>query len=176
MIVGWRTTTKMTADLVTDALDMAIFSRRRQLLHRVIAHCDVGSQYTSVAYTERLAELGPVPSIGTVSDTETVNALAETVNGCYTTELIRGPSKAHGRPSTCPRDVKGQQDLPVDDIGYGQWSLLIRRPQNCPLMAEFLFHNHLCSARWHRTDALSNMVRDHPGLNAPGFRNDRRFE
>ena len=44
MIVGWRTASTMTADLVTDALEMAIFSRRRQLLRGVIAHSDAGSQ------------------------------------------------------------------------------------------------------------------------------------
>ena len=88
MIVGWRTTTKMTADLVTDALDMAIFSRRTQLLHGVIAHSDAGSQYTSVAHTERLAEIHALASIGSIGDSYD-NAMAESVNGLYKTELIR---------------------------------------------------------------------------------------
>ena len=56
----------MTADLVTDALDTAIFSRRTQLLRRVIAHSDAGSQYTSVAHTERLAEVHALASIAVV--------------------------------------------------------------------------------------------------------------
>ncbi len=56
-IAGWRTASTMTADLVTDALNMAIFSRRHQLLRGVIAHPDAGSQYVSVSYTERLAEI-----------------------------------------------------------------------------------------------------------------------
>ena len=68
MIVGWRTASSMTADLVTDALEMAILSRRRQLLRGVIAHSDAGSQYTSVAYTERLAEIHALPSIGSIGD------------------------------------------------------------------------------------------------------------
>jgi len=67
-IVGWRTASTMTADLVTDALDMAIFSRRHQLLDGVIAHSDAGSQYVSVAYTERLAEIHALASIGSIGD------------------------------------------------------------------------------------------------------------
>ena len=88
MIVGWRTAPSMTADLVTDALEMAIFSRRHQLLRGVIAHSDAGSQYVSVAYTERLAEIGALASIGSIGDSFD-NALAESVNGLYKTELIR---------------------------------------------------------------------------------------
>lgn len=88
MIVGWRTASTMTADLVTDALEMAIFSRRRQLLRGVIAHSDAGSQYTSVAHTERLAEIHAFASIGSIGDSYD-NALAESVNGLYKTELIR---------------------------------------------------------------------------------------
>ena len=78
----------MTADLVTDALEMAIFSRRHQLLRGVIAHSDAGSQYVSVSYTERLAEIHAVASIGSIGDSYD-NALAESVNGLYKTELIR---------------------------------------------------------------------------------------
>jgi putative transposase len=88
MIVGWRTASTMTADLVTDALDMAIFSRRTQLLHGVIAHSDAGSQYTSVTHTERLAEIKALASIGSIGDSYD-NAMAESVNGLYKTELIR---------------------------------------------------------------------------------------
>jgi putative transposase len=88
MIVGWRTASTMTADLVTDALDMAVFSRRTQLLRGVIAHSDAGSQYTSVAHTERLAEIGALASIGSIGDSYD-NSLAESVNGLYKTELIR---------------------------------------------------------------------------------------
>jgi len=88
MIVGWRTAASMTADLVTDALDMAIFSRRHRPLRGVIAHSDAGSQYVSVAYTERLGEIGALASIGSIGDSYD-NALAESVNGLYKTELIR---------------------------------------------------------------------------------------
>jgi putative transposase len=67
---------------------MAIFSRRPQLLHGVIAHSDAGSQHTSVAHTERLAEIHALPSIGSIGDSYD-NAMAESVNGLYKTELIR---------------------------------------------------------------------------------------
>jgi putative transposase len=87
-IVGWRTADTMTADLVTDALEMAIFSRRHQLLIGVIAHSDAGGQYVSVAYTERLADIHALPSIGSIGDSYD-NAMAESVNGLYKTELIR---------------------------------------------------------------------------------------
>lgn len=87
-VVGWRTASTMTASLVTDALDMAIFSRRHQRLTGVVAHSDAGSQYVSVTYTERLAEIGALASIGSVGDSYD-NALAESVNGLYKTELIR---------------------------------------------------------------------------------------
>jgi len=87
-IAGWRTASTMTADLVTDALNMAIFSRRHQLLRGVIAHSDAGSQYVSVSYAERLAEIHALASIGSIGDSYD-NALAESVNGLYKTELIR---------------------------------------------------------------------------------------
>ena len=87
-IVGWRTAATMTTPLVMDALNMAVFSRRLQLINGVIAHSDAGSQYVSVAYTERLAEIGARPSIGTIGDSYD-NSLAETLNGLYKTELIR---------------------------------------------------------------------------------------
>ena len=61
-------------------------------LEGLVAHSDAGSQFTSVRYGERLAELGAVPSIGTVGDSYD-NALAETVIGLYKTELIRGPDQ-----------------------------------------------------------------------------------
>jgi putative transposase len=67
-IVGWRVSASMTTDLVMDALEMAVWQRRTHLLHGVIAHSDAGSQYTSVRYTERLAEIGARPSIGSIGD------------------------------------------------------------------------------------------------------------
>lgn len=90
-IVGWKAATTMATDLVLDALEMAIWARGTTL-KGLVAHSDAGSQYTSLRYTERLAEIGAAPSIGTVGDSYD-NALAETVNGLYKNELIhrRGP-------------------------------------------------------------------------------------
>ena len=87
-IVGWRTASSMTTALVMDALNMAVHSRRLQLLNGVIVHSDAGSQYVAVSYSERLAEIGAQPSIGSIGDSYD-NALAESVNGLYKTELIR---------------------------------------------------------------------------------------
>ena len=90
-IVGWKVATTMRTDLVLDALEMAIW-RRDTVLKGLVAHSDAGSQYTAIRYTERLAEIGAAPSIGTVGDSYD-NALAETVNGLYKNELIhrQGP-------------------------------------------------------------------------------------
>ena len=88
MIVGWRVASSMTTDLVMDALNMAVWTRRACLINGVIAHSDAGSQYVSIAYTERLAEIGARPSVGTVADSYD-NALAEAVNALYKTELIK---------------------------------------------------------------------------------------
>jgi putative transposase len=95
MIVGWRVAAHMRTDMVLDALEMARWSRGTQL-EGLRCHSDAGSQFTSVRYGERLAELGAVPSIGSVGDSYD-NALAETVNGLYKTELIRGPGQGPWR-------------------------------------------------------------------------------
>ena len=89
-ILGWRTAATMTTDMVLDALEQAIWTRDRAgaNLAAVVAHNDRGSQYTSVRYTERLAEAGISPSVGSVGDSFD-NALAETINGLYKTELIK---------------------------------------------------------------------------------------
>ena len=86
-IVGWRVATHMRTDMVLDAIEMARWSRGTRL-EGLVFHSDAGSQFTSIRYTERLVEIGARPSIGTVADSYD-NALAETVNGLYKTELIR---------------------------------------------------------------------------------------
>ncbi|MCU1368083.1 MAG: hypothetical protein JWN39_3722, partial [Ilumatobacteraceae bacterium] len=86
-IVGWTVATNMRTQMVLDALEHARFNRGA-VFDSLICHSDAGSQFTSIRYGERLAELGALPSIGTVADSYD-NALAETVNGLYKTELIR---------------------------------------------------------------------------------------
>ena len=94
-IVGWRVAAHMRTQMVLDALEMARASRGAHL-GGLVAHSDAGSQFTSVRWGERLAELGAVPSVGSVGDSYD-NALAETVIGLYKTELIRGPTQGPWR-------------------------------------------------------------------------------
>jgi len=94
-ILGWRAATSMKTALVLDALEQAIWTRQRGgrgSLAGLVHHHDAGSQYTSIAFTERLAAAGAQPSVGSVGDAYD-NALAESVIGLYKTELIkpRGP-------------------------------------------------------------------------------------
>ncbi len=85
-IVGWRATGTLRSDLALDALDQALYDRETDgpLVH----HSDRGSQYLSIRYTERLAEAGIEPSVGSRGDSYD-NALAETVIGLYKTEVVR---------------------------------------------------------------------------------------
>ena len=90
-ILGWKASSSMTAELVLAAVDQAIFTRKRQGVNnfdRLIHHNDAGSQYTSLRFTQRLAEEGIKPSIGIVGDAHD-NSLAESINGLYKTELIK---------------------------------------------------------------------------------------
>ncbi len=93
-IVGWRVSRRMTTDFVLDALEQALHARRFDRAGDLIHHSDRGSQYVSISYTERLAEAGIEPSVGSKGDSYD-NALAETINGLYKTELIhRQPWKS----------------------------------------------------------------------------------
>jgi putative transposase len=91
MIVSWRVASHMRTTMVLDAIEMARWSRGNTL-PGLISHSDAGSQITSIRYGERLAEIGAVPSIGSIGDSFD-NALAETVNGYYKSELIYGPTR-----------------------------------------------------------------------------------
>ena len=91
-IVGWRVSRTAHASFVLDALEQALHDRRPAQGSRLVHHSDRGSQYVSIRYTERLAEAGVEPSVGSVGDSYD-NALAETINGLYKAEVIhrRGP-------------------------------------------------------------------------------------
>lgn len=93
-IVGWRVSSSMTTDFVLDALEQALYARQPERDRSLVAHSDRGSQYVSVRYSERLAEAGVEPSVGSKGDSYD-NALAETINGLYKAELIhrRAPWK-----------------------------------------------------------------------------------
>ncbi|MGU7776396.1 IS3 family transposase [Burkholderia sp. MR1-5-21] len=86
-IVGWRVSSSMTTDFVLDALEQALYARRPGDDGSLIHHSDRGSQYVSIRYSERLAEAGIEPSVGSRGDSYD-NALAETINGLYKAELI----------------------------------------------------------------------------------------
>jgi putative transposase len=111
MIVGWRVAGHMRTPMVLDAIEMARWNRG--LRHPGLrCHSDAGSQFTSIRYGERLAEIGAVPSIGTVGDSYD-NALAETVNGYYKAELIRGPAR------TGP--WKTVEEVELATLGWVHW-------------------------------------------------------
>ena len=90
-IVGWRASRSAHAGFVLDALEQALHERR-PVSGKLVHHSDRGSQYVSIKYSERLAEAGIEPSVGSVGDSYD-NALAETINGLYKAEVIhrRGP-------------------------------------------------------------------------------------
>jgi putative transposase len=93
-ILGWRVASTMATSMVLDSIEQAIWTRQREGVmdfKGVVHHTDRGSQYTSIRFSERLAEAGIRPSVGAVGSSYD-NALAETINGLYKTELIK-PNK-----------------------------------------------------------------------------------
>ena len=110
MIVGWRVAGHMRTVMVLDALEMARWQRGTRL-EGLVAHSDAGSQFTSIRYGERLAELGATPSIGSIGDSYD-NALAETVNGLYKTELVYGPDQ---------RPWKKIEDVELATLSWVHW-------------------------------------------------------
>jgi len=107
MIVGWRVAKTMSAELTLDALEQALWARK--VNEPLIHHSDRGSQYLSIRYNERLAEAGVEASVGTVGDAYD-NALAETINGLFKTEVIR----KHG-------PWKGIEDVEYATLGWVDW-------------------------------------------------------
>jgi transposase InsO family protein len=87
-IVGWRVSTSLRSDLALDALEQAISEREDDQERRLVHHSDRGVQSLSIRYTERLAEAGIEPSVGSKGDSYD-NALAESVIGLFKTEVIR---------------------------------------------------------------------------------------
>ena len=85
-IVGWRVSNSLRSDLALDALEQALHAR--PAFDRLVHHSDRGVQYLSIRYSDRLADAGIAPSVGSVGDSYD-NALAETINGLYKTEVIR---------------------------------------------------------------------------------------
>jgi putative transposase len=105
-IVGWKLASSQQTQFVLDALEQALHARRlgRPLVH----HSDRGSQYVSIRYTERLAEAGIEPSVGSVGDSYD-NALAETINGLYKAEVV------HRRP------WRSREELEMETLRWVDW-------------------------------------------------------
>ena len=101
----------MRTTMMLDAIEMARWQRGARI-PGLRCHSDAGSQFTSVRYGERLAEIGAVPSIGTVGDSYD-NALAETVNGYYKAEIIYGP--------THPGPWKTVDEVELATLGWVHW-------------------------------------------------------
>ena len=95
-IVGWKVSRSLSVEVALDALEMAIWGRCQERLEGLVHHSDRGSQYLAVRYTERLAEVGAVTSVGSKGDSYD-NALAETVHGLYKAELIHRREHWSGR-------------------------------------------------------------------------------
>ena len=108
-VVGWQASRSLRTDLALDALEMALWARRTKELDGLIHHSDRGVQYLAIRYTERLAEAGAVPSVGSRGDSYD-NALAESFNGLYKTELIR-----HAGP------WRGLDDVEYATLEYVDW-------------------------------------------------------
>jgi putative transposase len=111
-ILGWSVATTMTSQLVVDAVEQAIWTRGRQGrdLAGLVAHHDHGTQYLSVAYSEKLDAAGIKPSTGAVGSSYD-NALAESIIGLYKTELVKKQ-----------RPWKGFDDLEVATAEWVDWS------------------------------------------------------
>lgn len=108
-VVGWQASRSLHADLALDALEMALWRRRGHQLGGLIHHSDRGVQYLAIRYSERLAEAGAVASVGSRGDSYD-NALAESFNGLYKTELIR-----HRGP------WRGLDDVEHATLDYVDW-------------------------------------------------------
>jgi transposase InsO family protein len=95
-IVGWRASSSAKTEFVLDALEQALHARKPVGPDRLVHHSDRGVQYVSIRYTERLADAGLEPSVGSVGDSYD-NALAETINGLYKAEVIHRRSSWRSR-------------------------------------------------------------------------------
>jgi putative transposase len=109
VVVGWQAARSLRTDLALDAFEMALWARRAKRLSGLVHHSDRGSQYLAVRYTERLAEAEIVASVGSKGDSYD-NALAESFNGLYKTELIH-----HAGPWL------GLDDVEHATLGYVDW-------------------------------------------------------
>jgi putative transposase len=140
MIVGWQASRSLRTDLALDALEQAIWSRQRAGadLDGLVHHSDRGVQYLAVRYTERLAANGVVNSVGSRGDSYD-NALAESINGLYKTELVRNKGP-----------WRGLDDLELATLEWVDWfnhrRLFEDHGRIPPAEFEAIFYRELVSA------------------------------
>lgn len=120
-IVGWSVNESMRTNFVLDALELALHARQPERDGLLIHHSDRRSQYVSIRYSERPAEAGIEPSVGSRRDSYD-NALAETINGLYKVELIhhRAPwkTKAAVKLATLEWVARGDTQRLLEPIGH----------------------------------------------------------
>ena len=107
-VVGWQASRSLRTELALDALEMALWGRRGERLDSLEHHSDRGVQYVALRYTERLAEAGAEPSVGSRGDSYD-NALVESFNGLYKTEVIHRHSWT------------GLNDVEYETLAYVDW-------------------------------------------------------
>ncbi len=130
-IVGWKLSASQQTQFVLDALEQALHARRPG--HALVHHSDRGSQYVSIRYTERLAEAGIEPSVGSVGDSYD-NALAETINGLFKAEVVHR------------RSWRSREELELETLRWVDWfnhrRLLGSIGHIPPAEAEANYHRH----------------------------------
>ena len=141
MIVGWQASRSLRTDLALDALEQALWSRQRagRDLTDLVHHSDRGVQYLAIRYTERLAEDGVVNSVGSRGDSYD-NALAESINGLYKTELVRNKGP-----------WRGLDDLELATLEWVDWfnhrRLFEDHGRIPPAEFEAIFYRHTSSSQ-----------------------------
>jgi putative transposase len=133
-ILGWQVADNLRSDLALDALEMAIWARRHESIDGLVHHSDRGVQYTSIRYTERLAEAKAVRSVGSKGDSYD-NAAAEALNSLYKRELI-DPRK----------DWQDTDDVMIATMDWVQWYNEIRLHSYCGDMPPKEFEESYCKA------------------------------
>lgn len=134
-IVGWKLSASQQTQFVLDALEQALHARRPG--DALIHHSDRGSQYVSIRYTERLAEAGIEPSVGSVGDSYD-NALAETINGLFKAEVVHRQS------------WRSREELEMETLRWVDWfnhrRLLGSIGHIPPAEAEANYYRHQCES------------------------------
>jgi len=162
-LVGWKAARSMTATLVIDALNMAAWTRRHTTIDGLICHTDAGSQYTSIAYTERIddsAPLRPSAPSATVLTTRWPNrSWASSRPSCTATQPHSPPTAGPGKASTTSRQPRVPGCRGSTKNGCTQSSTTVRRPKLKPTTVKdlsLMWHEKSKPASLHQTQAGSD--------------------